>query len=83
MIHRAAGRIVPMKNSGDTFRNLTRDLPACSTVIITRSILNIEAPLLYVMLASLFLKTYDFGIQDLQLNSTADIYCIIYIIYMF
>ena len=30
--HRAAGRIMWMKNSNDTFANRTRDLPACSAV---------------------------------------------------
>ena len=30
--HSAAGRIMSMKNSNDTIRNRTRDLPACSTV---------------------------------------------------
>jgi hypothetical protein len=28
----AAGRIMSMKNSSDTIRNRTRDLPVCSTV---------------------------------------------------
>jgi hypothetical protein len=30
--HSAAGRIMSMKNSSDTIRNWTRDLPLCSTV---------------------------------------------------
>jgi hypothetical protein len=30
--HSAAGRIVSMKNSSDTIRNRTRDLPTCSAV---------------------------------------------------
>jgi hypothetical protein len=30
--HRAAGRIMSMKNSNDTIENRTRDLPACSAV---------------------------------------------------
>jgi hypothetical protein len=30
--HSAAGRIMSMKNSNDTIRNRTRDLPACSAV---------------------------------------------------
>ena len=31
--HSAAGRIMSMKNSSDTIRNHTRDLPACSAVL--------------------------------------------------
>jgi len=30
--HSAAGRIMSLKNSNDTIRNRTRDLPACSSV---------------------------------------------------
>jgi hypothetical protein len=30
--HGAAGRIMPMKNSSDTLRNWTHDLPACSAL---------------------------------------------------
>jgi hypothetical protein len=30
--HSAAGRVISMKNSSDTIRNRTRDLPACSAV---------------------------------------------------
>jgi hypothetical protein len=36
--HRAAGRIMSMKNSSDTIENRTRDLPAC------RAVLQLTAP---------------------------------------
>jgi len=32
----AAGRIISMKNSNDTIENRTRDLPACSAVLIVK-----------------------------------------------
>jgi len=84
MVHSAAGRIVPVKNSGETVRNLTRDFPACSTVLITSTILNIlvHTPLLCVMHAHLFLKTDMISAFKVYSCTQLHLYIVLYILFI-
>jgi len=81
MVHSAAGRILRMKNSNDTIRNLIRDIPACSTVLITHSILNVHTSFLCVMHAGLFLKTDMISAYKIYSCTHLHLYIVLYILF--
>jgi len=70
---------VPVKNSNDKIRNRTRDLPACSTMLIIHSILNMHAPLLCVMDASLFLTNDMISAYKIYSCTQLQVYSVLYI----